>query len=258
MKKTNKGRHKSKLEWESHPEGMRLNKFIAHSGICSRRKAAELVKEGKVKVNGKVETAPARLIKENDKVQVEGKVIKLERDYVYFLMNKPRNTITTVDDPKGRKTVMEIVEKKIKQRIFPVGRLDRDTTGLLLLTNDGSLTHKLTHPSCEVSKTYEITLDKAMTEKDLDTIRRGIELEDGFIQVDAAHFLPDKGEDVVQFTLHSGRNRIVRRICEHMGYQVVKLDRTLFAGMNKKGLKRGWYRPLTHDEIRRLKHFNKL
>lgn len=249
---------KAEREWENHPGGMRLNKYIAHCGVCSRRDAAQLVKSGKVKVNGKQEIAPGRLVLEEDIVSVNGKAIELERDYVYFLMNKPKNTITTVDDPQGRKTVMEIIEKDIKERIFPVGRLDRNTTGLLLLTNDGALTNKLTHPSHEISKVYEITLDRPFQEKDLEKVRNGVTLNDGVIKVDIAHILRDKGENVVQFSLHSGRNRIVRRICEQLGYQVRKLDRTYFAGMTKKSLKRGWYRALTTEEIRRLKYFKQL
>ena len=256
MKK--KFKKKAEREWENHSEGMRLNKFIAHTGLCSRRKAADLVKSGVVKVNGKTEIAPARLVMQGDEVEVKGEKLKLEREYVYFLMNKPRNTITTTSDPRGRKTVLEIVEDKVKQRVFPVGRLDRDTTGVLLLTNDGDLTNKLTHPSFEVSKIYEITLNKPMREKDMVTIRDGITLDDGFIKVDSAHYLPEKGDQVIQLSLHSGRNRIVRRICEHMGYRVERLDRTYFAGMTKKGVKRGWFRPLTSEEIRRLKYFNKL
>lgn len=258
MSKNKTIRNKAKNEWEEHPDGMRLNKYIAHCGICSRRKAASLVKSGKVKVNGEKETAPGRKVHEEDIVEVKGKKIQLEKKYIYLLMNKPKNTITTVDDPHGRKTVMEIIDEDVDQRIFPVGRLDRDTTGILLLTNDGDLANKLTHPSHEISKVYEVTLNRDLSEKDLQRIRSGLELEDGFIKVDSAHILKEKGKNVLQLKLHSGRNRIVRRICEHLGYKVEKLDRTFLAGMTKKGLQRGWYRPLKKQEIRRLKYFNQL
>ncbi len=258
MRERKDGNKKASIEWENHPQGMRLNKYIAHCGICSRRKAAALVKSGKIKVNDQVETAPARLIKESDVVRYNGKTLELEKEYVYILMNKPKGTITSLNDPQGRKTVIDIIDDKVKQRIYPVGRLDMNTTGLLLLTNDGELSNKLTHPSHEVSKVYEITLDRPMREKDLQKTRSGLELSDGFVKVDTAHRLPAKGETVVQFSLHSGRNRIVRRICEHLDYSVKKLDRTFFAGMTKKGLKRGWYRNLNEEEIRRLKYFNHL
>lgn len=234
---------------------MRLNKYIAHSGICSRRKAGDLVKAGEIKVNGKVEINPAIIVEDGDTVEYQGKALQPEVKKVYLLLNKPKNTVTTLDDEKGRKTVMDLVSKKVEERIYPVGRLDRMTTGLLLLTNDGDLAKKLSHPSHEVKKAYHVVLDKEISEADLELIRAGLTLEDGDTQVDGVDYIKGANRNEVGIQIHIGRNRIVRRIFEHLGYNVVHLDRTYYAGLTKKDLKRGWSRFLTKQEILMLKHF---
>ena len=235
--------------------GIRLNKFVAKAGYGSRRKAADWVKAGKVKVNGKVEINPAYLVQESDLVEYEGKRIKVQTNMVYILMNKPKNTITTMDDEKGRPTVMDILKGKFEERIFPVGRLDRDTVGLLLLTNDGDLAKKLTHPSYEVAKVYEAVLDKPLRTADLKKIEAGLTLEDGPAPVDWINYTDPKNPLVVRLEIHIGRNRIVRRIFGHLGYTVKKLDRIHIAGLTKKDLPRGRWRHLSETEIRMLKHF---
>lgn len=235
--------------------GMRLNKYIAHCGLCSRRKAAEYVKEGLVKVNGKVEKAPGYLVQGEDKVSYKGKQLQPQTRKVYLLLNKPKNTITTLSDEKGRRTVMDVVGNAVKERIFPVGRLDRETVGLLILTNDGDLAKKLSHPSHEVKKVYHAVLDKPLSEKDKEKIRKGLELEDGFAPVDGIEYVKGKSKTDVGIEVHIGRNRIVRRIFAHLGYTVIKLDRTYYAGLTKKDLPRGRYRHLTEKEVIMLKHF---
>jgi len=237
-------------------EPMRLNKYVAHCGICSRRKAADLVKAGKIKVNGQVLDNPAYLVQEQDKVEYKGERLRLEEEKVYFLMNKPKNTITTKSDPRGRRTVMDLMKGKTNARIFPVGRLDRNTTGLLLLTNDGDLAKKLTHPSHEIEKVYEVELDRPFAEADMTRLRNGLVLEDGPAQVDAANGITERSPHWVCVRLHIGRNRIVRRIFDHLGYKVVKLDRVIIAGLTKKTLGRGHVRTLTAEEIRNLKYFS--
>ncbi len=237
------------------PEGIRLNKYLSHSGLCSRRKAAEYVKEGLVQVNGQVETSPGYLVQTEDRVTFKGKLLQLESRKVYLLLNKPKNTITTVSDDRGRRTVLDIVGDKVKERIFPVGRLDRETVGLLLLTNDGDLAKKLSHPSHEVPKVYQATLDKAITEGDLQKIRDGLELEDGRVEVDWSDYLKGQSRREVSLEIHVGRNRIVRRIFAHLGYEVQRLDRTYYAGLTKKDLPRGRFRHLTAKEVIMLKHF---
>lgn len=234
---------------------MRLNKYVAHCGICSRRKAAEIVKKGLVKVNGVVEDNPAIIISDTDEVSYLGKIIKPVVDQVYLLLNKPKNVITTVSDERGRKTVIDMVKEKVNTKIFPIGRLDRNTTGLLLLTNDGELTMKLSHPSSEVKKIYQVTLDKEVPQSDLDKIIAGLDLEDGKTDVDAVSYVKDMDTNIVGIELHSGKNRIVRRIFEHLNYEVLKLDRVYYAGLTKKDLPRGWSRNLTEKEIIMLKHF---
>lgn len=233
---------------------MRLNKYIAHCGICARRQAAEHVKNGDVTVNGTLEENPGTQVEKSDKVTFKGKPIKLEERRVYILMNKPKNTITTLKDEKGRPTVMDLIGDRIKERIFPVGRLDRATTGLLLLTNDGDLAKKLSHPSHEVIKFYQATLDKKLTKKHLQQIQDGLELEDGAAPVVSVGYSEGK-RDVIGIELHIGRNRIVRRIFEHLGYVVTKLDRTYYAGLTKKDIGRGRFRHLTKQEVIMLKHF---
>ena len=235
---------------------MRLNKYIAHSGVCSRRKAADLVKEGKIKVNGIKETNPAYEVREGDTVHYKGRILKPESKKVYILMNKPKNVITTTSDEKARKTVMEIVQPKVKERIFPVGRLDRNTTGLLLLTNDGDLAKQLSHPSHGVKKRYHVVLDKKVSEEHLEMIRRGLHLEDGKAAVDEIDWIIGSDGSEVGIGIHMGKNRVVRRIFEHLGYKVEKLDRVFYAGLTKKDLPRGWFRHLTQREVIMLKHFS--
>lgn len=232
---------------------MTLNKYIAHSGQCSRRDAAELVKKGKVKVNGEMMLDPGYRVKPGDLVILGGKKLTPQKDMVYILLNKPKGFITTTEDPEGRKTVMELVENSGAERLFPVGRLDRNTTGLLLLTNDGDLAQKLSHPSHEIKKIYQVTLDKSLAKPDFDKIAAGLELEDGEVKVDSIAYLESKNE--VGLEIHSGKNRIVRRIFESLGYQVEKLDRVMYAGLTKKNVNRGKWRFLSDREIILLKHF---
>ena len=235
---------------------MRLNKYIAHAGVCSRREAAQLVKDGHIQVNGTVIIEPGVVVEEGDEVTYKGRVLKPRVNMVYFIMNKPKGVITTVKDEKGRKTVMDLMVNKTKERIFPVGRLDRATTGLLLLTNDGDLAKKLTHPSHKVKKIYHAVLDKSISEADLDKIAAGLVLEDGLAEVDKVGYVQGAAsKKEIGLEIHIGKNRIVRRIFEHLGYTVVKLDRVYFGGLTKKDLPRGFSRPLTDKEVIMLKHF---
>jgi 23S rRNA pseudouridine2605 synthase len=236
-------------------EGMRLNKYVAHCGICSRRQAAEFIKEGLVTVNGEVMDRPGYQIQKDDVVTFRGEKIEPEEHLVYLLMNKPRGVITTVKDDRGRKTVMDIVGDKVKERVFPVGRLDKETTGLLLLTNDGHLAKKLTHPSHGVKKFYHVILDKPLTKANLEAIRKGLTLDDGPVKVDAVDYIKGKGKNEIGIEIHVGRNRIVRRIFEHLGHVVERLDRVYIGGLTKKDLPRGFFRHLTDREIIMLKHF---
>lgn len=235
---------------------MRLNKYVAHSGVCSRRKAAELVKAGEVSVNGKVEINPAYEIQDGDKIEYQGKELQVEANKVYLLMNKPKGYICSLSDEKGRRTVMDLVRKKVTERIYPVGRLDYNTTGLLLLTNDGDLAKKMTHPSHRVKKVYQATLDRELSIEDLEAIKKGFELEDGPVEVDAVEYVKGKPKNTIGLEIHIGRNRIVRRIFEHFDYHVVQLDRVFIGGLTKKDLPRGFSRPLEEKEIVMLKHFN--
>ena len=252
-------RHKSNKPGPVHEkpevEGMRLNKYVAHSGICSRRQAADYVKQGLVTVNGEIEKAPGYQVQEGDEIRFKGELIQPEERKVYILLNKPRDYITTVKDDRGRKTVLDIVADEVPERIFPVGRLDRDTSGLLLLTNDGDLAKKLSHPSYKVQKVYQVTLDKTVTPDHIDAIRQGVELEDGPAPVDGVDYVIGGSKKEVGIELHIGRNRIVRRIFEHLGYEVKKLDRMYYAGLTKKDLPRGFFRHLKEKEIIMLKHF---
>jgi 23S rRNA pseudouridine2605 synthase len=231
---------------------IRLNRYLAMAGICSRREADNYIKAGLVKVNGKVVDELGVKVKKTDVVTFHDKVITPEKK-VYVLLNKPKGYITTLSDEKGRKTVMELVSKLTDERVYPVGRLDRNTTGLLLLTNDGELARKLMHPSSRIEKIYHVELDKNLKSSDLDLIRReGVELEDGhFKPDDIAYDGPNKRH--VGIKIHSGRNRIVRRMFEALGYTVVKLDRVVFAGLTKKNLPRGFARMLTEKEVAFLK-----
>lgn len=232
---------------------MPLNKFIAHCGECSRRDAAELVRQGKVKVNGELVLDPGYRVKTDDKVTKSGKKLVPQKGMVYILLNKPKGFITTNEDPQGRKTVMQLVANSGVDRLFPVGRLDRDTSGLLLITNDGDLTQKLCHPSYNIKKVYQVTLDKALTKADFEKIIEGVTLEDGIAYVDALAYLEKKNE--LGLEIHSGRNRIVRRIFESLGYVVEKLDRVMYAGLTKKNLPRSKWRFLDEREVVLLKHF---
>jgi 23S rRNA pseudouridine2605 synthase len=234
---------------------MRLNKFISHCGICSRREAIELVKSGDITVNKEVITEPGTPINQSDIVTYKGKVVKPETQKIYLLLNKPKDYITTLDDERGRKTVMELIDKSITERIYPVGRLDRNTTGLLLLTNDGELANKLSHPSGNVLKVYKVTLNQEVKNEHLEQIRKGLILEDGKAEVDAVNYMIGEPANVVSLAIHSGKNRIVRRIFEHLKFEVVYLDRTHYAGLTKKDIPRGRYRPLTDREIIMLRHF---
>lgn len=234
---------------------MPLNKFIAHSGVAARRDAADLVKKGLVKVNGKVITEPGYKVLPKDEVRVNGKKISLQKNLVYILMNKPKDYITTTDDPQGRKTVLDIIKDATTERVYPVGRLDRNTSGVLLLTNDGELAQKLTHPSNEIKKVYHVTLNKPLEKKDFDIILKGVKLEDGPASVDVLAYADIKDKTQVGVEIHSGRNRIVRRIFEHLGYDVKNLDRVIFAGLTKKNVDRGKWRFLSEKEVRDLKYF---
>ncbi len=238
------------------PKGDRLNKFVAKAGICSRRKADEFIKQGFVKVNDTVVKEMGYRVKPEDVIKFKDKVIEAETNMVYVLMNKPKNYVTTVKDERGRKTVMDIVQGVCKERIYPVGRLDRATTGLLLMTNDGDLAQKLSHPSHGVKKIYHVTLEKAVTNKHLDLIRAGLTLEDGKAVVDKVNHLQGRDKREVGIEIHIGKNRIVRRIFEHLGYEVKKLDRVYYGGLTKKDLQRGWHRFLTEREVIMLKHFS--
>lgn len=234
------------------PLEMRLNRFMAMSGLCSRREADALIQEGKVTVNGEVvDQLGTKINTRTDQVRLGDEVLRGERK-VYILLNKPKGYVTTVEDPHAEKTVIDLLKGRCKERVYPVGRLDKNTTGVLLLTNDGQLTKELTHPSYEKRKIYHVFLDKPCTEEDLAKLAEGIELEDGFIQADAVSFVDDNPREV-GVELHSGRNRIVRRMFESLGYEVDKLDRVYFAGLTKMGLRRGFWRYLTSREVMSLK-----
>jgi len=231
---------------------IRLNKYISNAGVCSRRDADKLIGEGLVTVNGEVVTELGHKVTLDDDVRFDGKRLNPERK-VYLLLNKPKGFVTTIDDPFAGRTVMELVQGACPERIYPVGRLDIQTTGLLLFTNDGELTIKLTHPSYEKKKVYHVQLDRDFLTEDMDKIAKGIELEDGLIAADEIHRIDAEDARQVGIEIHSGKNRIVRRIFEHFGYHVEKLDRVLFAGLTKKDLPRGRYRFLTPQEINFLK-----
>ena len=228
---------------------MPLNKFIAHCGVGSRRDAVPLIKEGKITVNGNVITEPGFKVTDKDVVMFNGKKLFVTKNMVYILLNKPKDYITTTDDPQGRKTVLQLIKHATTERIYPIGRLDRNTSGVLLFTNDGELTQKLTHPSYNVKKVYEVKLDKPVTKAHFDKIVNGIQLEDGEIHADALAYADSNDKAIIGIEIHSGRNRIIRRIFEHLGYEVLKLDRVTFAGLTKKDLPRGKYRFLNPKEV---------
>jgi 23S rRNA pseudouridine2605 synthase len=247
-------RKKTTRSSESADEGLiRLNRYIANAGVCSRREADKLISAGAVMVNGKVVTELGTKVSLHDKVQYGEQSLKREK-LRYVLLNKPKGFITTTDDPQERKTVMTLIAKACKERVYPVGRLDRNTTGLILFTNDGELTKKLLHPRHGIKKVYHVVLDKAVTKKDMNQILEGIQLEDGIIKVDAVEYIGDgKDKKQIGVELHSGKNRVIRRIFEKLNYNVIRLDRVSFAGLTKKSLPRGEWRLLEEKEISFLK-----
>ncbi len=236
---------------------MPLNKFLAHCGVTSRRDAVILITAGKVTVNKTIIKQPAFKVSEKDDVFFNGKKLYVTKNLVYILLNKPKDYITTTDDPQNRKTVLQLTKNATDQRIYPIGRLDRNTSGVLLLTNDGALTQELTHPSFNIKKVYEVKLDKPLTKTDFEKIVNGLKLEDGEIFADALAYADSKDKSIIGIELHSGRNRIVRRIFEHLGYEVKGLDRVMYANLTKKNVERGKWRYLSEKEICLLKYMNK-
>ncbi|MDH3649098.1 MAG: rRNA pseudouridine synthase [Saprospiraceae bacterium] len=235
---------------------VRLNKYVAKCGIASRRKSIELIKQGKITVNGELCKVPYRLVEKSDQVSYEGRILQPEVTFIYFLLNKPKDVITTTNDEKDRKTVLDILDYKGSERLFPVGRLDRQTTGLLLITNDGDLAKKLSHPSHQIRKEYHVVLDKPITQEHFDAVKKGIQLDEGVAKIkDLERGRLDKDNEVV-LTIILGWNRVVRRIFESLGYKVQRLDRIYFAGLTKKNLPRGKHRSLTPREVIMLKHFS--
>jgi len=241
-------------EQEIIPEKMPLNKYISRAGVCSRREAADLIKAGEVKVNGTVHKEPGYKVVEGDVISYQGNDLEKQEKMVYLLLNKSKDYITTTDDPEGRKTVMDLFTD-VEERIFPVGRLDRNTTGLLLLTNDGNLAQKLSHPKFNNKKVYQVKLDKELEEEHFVEIQKGLELEDGIAQVDSLALTNPENRKEIGIEIHIGKNRIVRRIFEHLGYEVKHLDRVMYAGLTKKNLPRGKWRALSDKELVFLKHF---
>ena len=241
-----------KISKQVEKDTIRLNKYIANSGICSRREADELITQGLVEVNGKVVTEMGYQVQKTDRVVFDGQSITPEKP-VYVLLNKPKGYISTTKDEKARKTVMDLVANASPYRLFPVGRLDRQTTGLILLTNDGHLTKKLTHPSFGVKKIYHVTLDRKLSVEDLRTIADGVRLEEGVAEVDSISYIEGKPKNEVGIEIHIGWNRVVRRVFKKMGYEVEALDRVIFAGLTKKNIKRGHWRILTEMEVNNLK-----
>lgn len=239
-------------ETNDQPNKIRLNKYIAHSGICSRREADNLIQKGWVQVNGEVVREMGYRIADSDEVIVNGKKISPEK-HQYILLNKPKGYVSTVEDPHAPRTVLQLVKNACSERIYPVGRLDKDTTGVLLLTNDGELTKKLTHPSYQKKKIYHVFLSAPFAQKDMDQVRQGLNLDTGFIQPDAVNYTDPSDSKQIGIELHSGENRIVRRIFEALGYSIEKLDRVYFAGLTKKSVKKGKWRFLTNQEIGMLK-----
>lgn len=244
---------KSEPSGKSEDTGLiRLNKYVANSGVCSRREADTYIAAGNVTVNGKAVTEMGYKVKPGDKVRFDGRLLNPEKKE-YVLLNKPKNFITTTSDERGRRTVMELVSNASKARLLPVGRLDRNTTGLLMFTNDGDLAKKLTHPKHGVRKIYHVELNKSLSNDHLKAIRSGLQLEDGPVAVDEVSYIKNAPKREVGIKIHSGRNRIVRRIFEHLGYEVIKLDRVVFAGLTKKDLPRGHWRHLSAQEVINLK-----
>jgi 23S rRNA pseudouridine2605 synthase len=235
---------------------MQLNRYLAHCGLCSRRKATEIIQSGEITVNHFPITDPAYELQDKDTVRYEKKVVKLE-DKMYVLLNKPKGYVTTVSDPFHEKTVLELLKGTIKNRVYPVGRLDMETTGLLLLTNDGDLAEHLAHPRHEIKKSYHVVVDRPLQEKDLAIIKRGVYLRDGKAEVDRIYFIKGRSKFSVGIELHSGKNRIIRRIFSQIGFTVTRLDRVTYAGLTKQGLKPGDYRLLKKTEVDKLKQLHK-
>ena len=226
----------------------RINKFIAEAGVCSRRNAEKYVTSGQIEINGKIIKDLSYVVSNQDIVKLNGIILKSESKK-YILLNKPKNFITTMNDEKNRKTVMSLVKNSCNERIYPVGRLDKDTTGLLLFTNNGEIAKKLLHPKSNIKKIYHIILNKNLKLNDLNKIKNGIKLNDGIIKVDKVSYVDGLSKNQIGIEIHSGKNRIVRRIFEYLNYKVLKLDRVFFAGLTKNKLKRGTWRPLTQKEI---------
>lgn len=245
-------RRLKKIEKDLHKETIRLNKYIANAGICSRREADTLITQGLVQVNGKVITEMGYQVEKTDKVVFDGQNITPEKP-VYVLLNKPKGYISTTKDEKARKTVVDLVANASPYRLYPVGRLDRTTTGVILLTNDGHLTKKLTHPSFDMKKIYHVVLDKKLSTEDMKTITEGIRLDEGVAKVDTISFIEGKPKNEVGVEIHIGWNRVIRRIFQRLGYEVESLDRVMFAGLTKKNIKRGHWRILTEIEVNNLK-----
>jgi len=241
-----------KTHYNNQEELVRLNKYIASTGVCSRREADKLIAAGKVRVNDRVITDLGTKVKLNAKVQLDNQLLEGEKK-VYYVLNKPKDVITTTDDPEGRKTVTDLLGSAVRQRVYPVGRLDRNTTGILVMTNDGDLADKLTHPKYGVVKIYEVKLNKGLSETSYNKLNDGIELDDGEFKMDKLSYINPHDKTMLGVEIHSGRTRIIRRSFEHLGYDVVKLDRVSFAGLTKKNLPRGRYRKLAPKEVAWLK-----
>lgn len=251
-KKFKSEKEKTEEKLNSFNEPVRLNKCLSNAGICSRREADELIKSGEVTVNGEVVTELGTKVSPKDDVKYKGKII-IKEQKVYILINKPKDVVTTVKDEHADKTVIDLVQNACSERVYPVGRLDKNTTGVLLLTNDGELTKQLTHPSFKKKKIYHVHLDKDLTKNDLLTVAKGLQIEEDFIAIDAIDYVDQSDKSQVGIEIHSGQNRIVRRLFESIGYKVRKLDRVYFAGLTKKNLPRGKFRHLTPQEISMLK-----
>lgn len=247
-----KGKKRPSVSIDKISTDVRLNKYIANTGLCSRREADDLISAGLISINGKITTVLGTKVAPSDVVKYNGKTLMKERK-VYVLLNKPKDFVTTTDDPYAKKKVTDLVQKACKERIYPVGRLDRLTTGVLLLTNDGELTTRLTHPKYNRKKIYHVFLNKNVKKGDLDQLIEGIELDDGKAFVDSVSYVDPVDKKQVGVEIHSGKNRIIRRLFEHLGYRIVKLDRVYFAGLTKKGLSRGEWRYLKDKEISMLK-----
>lgn len=236
------------MSTEEQREGIRLNKFIANAGVCSRREADKLIEAGLIKIDGKVVKEMGYKVQYGERVEYKGELLSTEKK-VYILLNKPKDFLTTVSDDRGRKTVMDLLKNAAKERLYPVGRLDRNTTGVLLMTNDGELAQRLAHPSYNIKKVYHAVLDKKLSHEDFLKLQQPIELEDGTITLDDIDYVEGEGKTHIGVEIHSGKNRIVRRIFEHFNYEVVRLDRVMFAGFTKKDIPRGKYRFLTEKEL---------